>query len=336
MSLRDIAAILLLAVTPLVFAQDAVPVVVQPLEDVLVDRQIRAPATVVARNHAVLTSQITALIDEIVADVGADVTRGDLLVRLDGNDARLALAQARADLAALEAQISEGEQRLARAEELRDKNFISEDELDNRRTAVEVLKANRARQLVAIERATLDVDRTEIRAPYDATVVSRQGQAGSLAAPGSPLLTLVQSSEREVDAEIDPQDAASLRKAPDLRFESQGRSWPVTLARLSEVIESNTRKQRGRLRFREEAAPVGTSGHVVWTDASALVPVSLVVQRGDAFGIFTAESGRARFVSLPDAQEGRPAPVDLPPGTAIVTRGHVRLQDGDGLSIARE
>lgn len=334
--MRNIAAIVLLAGAGAVPAQDAVPVVVQPLREVLVDREIRAPATVLSNNEAVVTSQLTALIDEVAADVGEDVARGDLLVRLDDADARLALARAEADLAALEAQIDEAAQRLARAEELLEKNFVSDDELDNLRTAVTVLEANRARQQVAIDRARLDVERTRIRAPYDATVAARQAQVGALATPGSPLLTIVQRTDREVDAEIDPEDAASLRAAPDLRFESRGRSWPVSLARLSQVIETDTRKQRGRFRFAEDPASIGASGHVVWTDASALVPVNLVVQRGQAFGVFTVEDGRARFVALPAAQEGRPAPAELPADTTIVTRGHVRLQDGDLLQIARE
>lgn len=334
--MRNFAAIILMAGASAVLGQDAVPVVVQPLDEILVEREVRAPATVLSMNEAVVTSQVTALIDEIAADVGDDVARGALLVRLDDADARLALAQAQADLAALEAQIAEAEQRLARAEELLARNFISDDELDNRRTAVTVLKANRQRQQVAIDRAMLDVARTEIRAPYDAVVVSRQGQVGSLATPGSPLLTIVQLTDREVDAEVDPGDAESLRAAHELRFDSQGQSWPVVLDRLSGVIETDTRKLRGRFRFADEVAPIGRTGHVVWVDAVALVPVNLIVQRGDALGVFTVQDGRARFVPLPGAQEGRPATADLPAGTAIVTRGHVRLQDGDPLLITRE
>lgn len=336
MSVRKIAAIVLLAGTRAVVAQEVVPVVVQPLGEVLVDRKISAPATVLSINEATITSQITALVDGIAADVGEDVALGDLLVRLDDANARLALDQAEADLAALEAQIVEAEQRLARAEELLKKDFISDDELDNRRTSVTVLKANRRRQQVAVDRAKLDLARTEIRAPYDATIVARQGQVGGLATPGSPLLTIAQRTDREVDAEIDPQDTASLLDADDLRFESRGRAWPVSLARLSDVIETDTRKQRGRFHFARDAAPIGASGHVVWTDASALVPVNLVVQRGTALGVFTAEDGQARFVPLRAAQEGRPAPADLPQDTMIVTRGHVRLQDGDPLEVTRE
>ncbi len=325
-----------LLISPPLAAEGATPVAVQRLADIQVDREIRSPAVVLPANRSVVASQITALIEEIAVDVGADVVEGALLVRLDAADARLALARAVADLQALDAQVAEAEQRLARTEELLDKAFVSDDELVNRQTAVAVLAANRERQRVLIRAARLEVARTDVRAPFDAVVVERSAQVGNLATPGSPLMTIVQTTGPEVDAEIDPRYAASLSDTDYLRFITQGREWRVTLARLSSVIEPDTRKQRGRFHFVDETAPIGSSGDLVWNEASALLPVALVVQRDSRFGVFTAENGRARFVAIPSAQEGRPAAVDLPGDTLIVTRGHVRLQDGDALQISQE
>ena len=259
--------------------------------------------------------------------------KGELLIRLDDDDAQLALARARASLAALDAQIVQARQRLRKAEELLEKSFVSDDELTARQTDLAVLEANRSVQLVAIRQAELALSHTRINAPYDATVVERQAQVGSFAMPGSPLVTIVQTDSREVDAEIDPQYADGLHGATDLHFASQGRSWPVSIARLSDVIETSTRKLRGRFVFSADAAPVGAGGELVWHDRQGLVPVTVIVQRGTQFGIFVADGDRARFVAMPGAQEGRPATVDLPPDTMVVSRGHILLQDGDALKI---
>ena len=317
-------------------AHAEIPVTVQNLGDVLVAREYRAPASVITANRAVVTSQITALIDELAADVGHEVGQGQLLVRLDQADTRLALAEAEAALAALDAQLLDASQRLRRAENLLERDFVSEDELDARRTEVAVIDANRRRQLVAIRDARLALSRTEVVAPFDAAVVERQGQVGNLATPGSALMTLVQTADREVDAEIDPRFAVQLETAADLRFVSEGREWPLELTRLSSVIETDTRKVRGRFRFPDESAPIGSGGEVVWNEPSGLIPVSLIVQRGNALGIFTVSDGRARFVPIPSAQEGRPAAADLPLDTPIITSGHVRLQDGDAIQITLE
>jgi RND family efflux transporter MFP subunit len=332
MAISRIIILIFLAAT----AHAEIPVTVQSLGDVLVAREYRAPASVITANRAVVTSQITALIDEVAADVGHEVGRGQLLVRLDQADTRLALAEAEAALAALDAQLLDASQRLRRAENLLERDFVSEDELNLRQTEVAVIEANRNRQLVAIRDARLALSRTEVVAPFDAAVVERQGQVGNLATPGSPLMTLVQTADREVDAEIDPRFAAQLETAADLRFVSEGREWPLEVARLSSVIETDTRKVRGRFRFPDESAPIGSGGEVVWNEPSGLIPVSLIVQRGNALGVFTVNDGRARFVAIPSAQEGRPVAVNLPVDTPIITSGHVRLQDGDAIQIARE
>ncbi len=314
-------------------AADPVSVSVQRLGDLLIDREVRAPASVLSANRAIVTAEVSALIKEVSADVGAAVRKGDLLIRLDDDNARLALAHAKASLAALDAQIVQAKQRLRKAEELLEKSFVSDDELSARRTDLAVLEANRNAQLVAIQQAELTLSRTRINAPYDATVVERQGQVGSFAMPGSPLITIVQTDRREVDAEIDPQYANGLSGVSDLQFVSQGRSWPVVLVRLSDVIETSTRKLRGRFVFSADAATVGASGELVWRESRGLVPVTLIVQRGAEFGVFIADGQRARFVAIPGAQEGRPATLDLPPDTLVVSRGHILLQDGDALKI---
>jgi len=315
---------------------EAVPVSVERLGDLRIERELRAPATVLSANRTVVTSEVTALIEEVLADVGASVEKGELLVRLDNANARMSLAQARASLSALDAQIVEAKQRLRKAEELLTKNFVSDDELVNRRTNLEVLRARHEGQLVAIQVDELALARTRIRAPFDATVVQRQAQVGNFAQPGTQLLTLVQTDQREVDAELDPRYAGNIRDVTNLRYLSLGREYPIELLRLSNVIETDTRRLRARFRFSGEAAAIGSSGEIAWRENSGVVPVTLIVQRGSEFGVFAARDGKAEFIEIPAAQEGRPAVLDLPDDTLIISRGHVRLQKGDELLIVDE
>ena len=105
------------------------------------------------------------------------------------------------------------------------------------------------------------------------------------------------------------------------------------LARLSSVIETDTRRLRARFRFPGEAAAIGSSGEIAWRESVGVVPVTLIVQRGDSFGVFAAHNGKAEFIEIPDAQQGRPAALDMPDETLIDSRGHVRLQNGDALLL---
>ncbi|MCB1843660.1 MAG: efflux RND transporter periplasmic adaptor subunit, partial [Halioglobus sp.] len=212
----------------------------------------------------------------------------------------------------------------------------SDDDMLDRRTAVSVLRANRDSQELAIRSARLTLSRTKIVAPFDGTVVTRAAQLGSLAQPGTALITLVQTSDREVDVDIDPRYADGVRSARELRLESRAHLWPLEVARISPVIDAAARTQKGRFRFTGDAAAIGTSGEVAWLDASGLLPVPLIVQRDGKLGVFVANGNRARFVALPDAQEGRPSATSLPADTLLVVRGQSRLQDGDELQITRQ
>ncbi len=329
-------AVVLAAAGTAALAADAVPVTVATLGELAIDRELRAPATVVSANEAVVTSQVPALISAVVRDVGDDVRKGELLIRLDDANARLALAQAEADLAGIEAQLAEAQARLVKAEELLAKNFISDDEMTSRRSAVAVLQASRSAQIARIDRAKLDLSRTRITAPFDAAIIARSAQVGSYAQPGTPLITIVQTDKREIDVEVDPRYASNLPDASNLRFVSRGRNWAVELARISSVIDTSSRLVRARFVFEADTAPVGTSGDLVWRESSGLVPVNYIVERDDQLGVFVANSDTALFVPIPGAQQGRPAIVDLPPDSLIITRGHTRLQDGDALQVSRE
>jgi RND family efflux transporter MFP subunit len=335
--LRHIVIVLLASTAALtVSADDAIPVTVEPLGDLLVDRELRAPAVVISANRADLTSQVAALINEVAKDVGDQVSKGELLIKLDGANARNALAQARALLAAIDAQIVEGKSRVAKAEELLGKDFISDEELIARRSNLAVLEANRTGQQVAVSIAELELERTRITAPFNADIVARQAQVGSYAQPGTVLMTLVQTDNIEIDVELDPRYSVNIPRVTELRYTSQGREWPVILLRLSDVVDISSRVVHARFRFADATAPIGSSGQLVWNESTGLVPVALIVQRGEQFGVFIAENNKARFVAIPSAQEGRPAPIDLPSETLIISRGHVRLQNGDALQITRE
>lgn len=328
--------LLLLATAGTGQAQSATAVTARPVQELVVDSERRAPAIVVSANRAAITSEVTAIIKAVHRDVGADVAKGELLIELDAANARNSLAQAKASLSAIDAQIVEARSRLAKAEDLLEKNFISDEELISRRANLTVLEANRSGALAAIQQAEQDFARTRITAPFDAAIVARQAQVGSFAQPGSPLVTLVQTDQREVDVELDPRYAGNVPTVSNLKYVSQGREWQVAVLRVSSVIDVSTRVVRARFSFVDDAAPIGSSGQLVWIETSGRLPVDLVVQRDGQLGVFVADNNKAKFVALPNAQAGRPVDVNLPDGTLVVSRGQGRLQDGDALQVTVE
>jgi RND family efflux transporter MFP subunit len=126
---------------------------------------------------------------------GGTVRKGEVLLRIDPADYRNALSLRESELLQAEAdlQIEMGRQNVAQKdlelleEELagQDKSLVlREPQLNAAKSRVEAARA-------AVEQAQLDLERTTIRAPFDAHILSRGVNVGSQIAPGENLGRLV-------------------------------------------------------------------------------------------------------------------------------------------------
>ncbi|HET6565895.1 MAG TPA: efflux RND transporter periplasmic adaptor subunit [Xanthomonadales bacterium] len=328
-SARITAVLILALAAPVLSAAEAIPVSIQPLNEVLVDLQRSASAEVMSLNRATIAAEISGVIGEIHADVGSEVKAGDLLLEINPEDYRLALQQAEAGLATSKAQKAQADVRLQRARQLIEGKYLSADDLLARETEAQVANAQIRLQEAAVAIARRNLDKCRIVAPFSGAVSQRMAQTGSFVSPGTPLLVFAETDRIELDAEIPDEVADTLAQAQKIEFHSRNESWPLQLARLSPVIETEKRSRQARFHFTGSAPAVGRSGEVVWEVSQGLLPSNLVLQRQGKLGIFLAENGVARFHELPQAQEGRPVETDLPADTQVIVTGRERLQDGD-------
>lgn len=310
-----------------------VPVQAQPIGELLVNLERRAPADVRPLNDARMAAEVAAVVRQVHADVGQLVAPGELLLEMEATDFELNLRQAQANLASSRAQQAEAEAKLRRARDLSENQYISADELLERETRVMVVNAQIQAAEVAVAVARRNLEKCRVTAPFAGVVAERIAQVGSFVTHGSPLLRLTQVDRFELDAEIPASVAESLLVADDIAFVSQGERWPVELLRLSAAIERERRSRRARLAFSDTAPAVGRSGELVWQVDKGLLPSNLVSRRDGRLGVFLLVGGKAEFMPLPGAQEGRPVVADLPAGSLVIVRGRDRLQDGETVSV---
>lgn len=292
----------------------AVTVTTRPLSELIVRPELSATATVRSLNQSRISAQINARIEAIDVKVGDVVPNGNVLVELDCRDNELELARTKA-LRTL------AQRQLSRARSLRTDANVSEELLNQR-------EAEFAQAEADYGQATLNVERCRIRSPFKGVVLDRLASEGELADPGTSLIELLDMARLEVSAQVPTDLIETLTEAARVWFVQDGHRYPVTQRSLTPAVNPLARNREVRYVFNGEAPLPGAAGRLLWQDARLHLPADLVTRRSGRLGLFVAEGGKARFIPLPGALEGHPAPVDLPPETAVIIDGRFALSDG--------
>jgi len=299
------------------------------LDEVLETPTYSAPASVVARNQPQLAAEVDARVVELPRNVGDHAATGDLLARLDCRRYQSVLVAARAEQARAETQQRFAAEQLTRARNLQRNKSISEELLDQRRTDLAVAEADALARQEGLNQAAIDVEACELRAPFDAVVTERIASVGSFVNRGNPVIALLETAGQEVSVALRHDQVAGVESADALLFESNGRTYPLHLRALLPLADSIARTREARLAFVDDSAIAGSAGRLIWQGPRALLPSDYLVRREGVLGVFVAEGSVARFLPVPDAQDGRPALVTLPGDADLITDGRQRLNDGD-------
>ena len=161
--------------------------------DVHVQGTVRAAREVVVQ--PLVQGRIVEVHPKLVP--GGLVEAGEVLVTLDPADFRLAVERNAAALTEAEAQLAreQGRQDVAEAEWQAFEKGLSEVPRD-RRLALRIPQREAAEAAVRtaranLEQARLDLERTRVRAPFDAVVRSRDADLGALVSPQAPVAELI-------------------------------------------------------------------------------------------------------------------------------------------------
>lgn len=310
-------------------AQGPVQVTTQPLRELVVYPETRLAAIAQPLNDTRLSAEVSAPIAHITVRVGDVVDAGTTLVRLDAEVFELTVQQEEARLRSLEARYALAQFQAQRYADLAKQNAISEELRRQRDAEAASLKAEVDAQRIALRQAQLMVKKCHVRTPFRAVITERLAGEGELAVPGTPLVRLYDAEHLELVAKVQSSDAAALATVREVIFEASGKQYAATLRTLSEAYDPVERSREARFTFTNRKPLPGTAGTVSWKAARPFVEPDMVVRRNGGLGVFVADAGVARFVPLPDAQEGRPAAIELPGETQLIVAGRYTVRDGD-------
>ena len=287
----------LLVVVPVMLAgcQDAAEVPAPPPPAVEVTDVTLAPVAsefeFVTRTRASEDTDIRArvtgnLIERNFAE-GQVVEAGSLMFRIDPRPYQAALNVARAELSQAQAAVEVADRNLKRGVELEPNGFISAAEMDQLRGQFDGAVAAREAAAAAVEKAEIDLDFTEIRAPFTGTAGRSELSIGDLADPSAgPLVTLVQLDPMLADFDVNEQALAENMRLNQERL-AQGLEPYVFIPRLR-LVTGDTYAYPGEIDYASNRINPST-GTVTVTARfpnpdGLLIPgqfARIVVQRGD-------------------------------------------------------
>jgi HlyD family secretion protein len=163
-------------------------------------------------------SKASGEILEMKVETGAEVTRGQLLVRVDQRSPRNTLNQAEADLDVVKARLANAEAQKRRADELFKSQSITEQEHESALLALANAKAEVIRAQVEVENARISMEDTDVLAPISGTIIAKNVERGQvISSPtrdvggGTVLLKMADLSLVQVRTLVDETDIGKIR-----------------------------------------------------------------------------------------------------------------------------
>lgn len=162
--------------------------------------EVKAYGLIEAAQATTLSSRVAGEVIELAPGFvpGAQVSKGQWLVRIDPSDYELAVQEAKAGLASAKAALAQeqGQQAVARADARMLGMQVSEDErqLMLRQPQLASARATVDNAQAVLDKAQLNLQRTEVRAPYDGSIRSRAVSLGTQLASNTAIAEMAASA----------------------------------------------------------------------------------------------------------------------------------------------
>ncbi len=242
-------------------------------------------------------ARVGGYLESILFDDGQMVEEGDLLFTIDPRPFETTLGQAQAELDSAQAELNFTRSDLARAEQLVQRGNISRQAVDERREGFLGAQARVAAAEAALERARLDLEYTQIRAPLSGRIDRNYISEGNLVEENDTVLTSIVSID-PMYFYFDIDERSFLAYARDARerganLQEGGGGLEVTV-RLSDSREAPV---NGRMNFAENRVDPDSGTMRV----RAVVPNPGLVLQPGLFGVVSVPGSLPYLgILLPD------------------------------------
>lgn len=254
--------------------------------------------------EANISTRMMGYIEQFNVEVGQRVRKGQVLVKVSNTDLEAKLAQVKANIVQAEAGVVNAKKDFDRLTQLFEKKSITEKELDDMTAHYTMAKAGleAARQMENEVNAQFQY--TRITAPFSGVVTGKYVNAGDMANPGMPLLTLANSSAYQVVAMVPENRIASINKGQSVTV--LVKSLDQELKGVVEEIAISSKNTGGQYLVKAKLEPKGTKLYAgmfttvlfkstapaegAATTTKVLIPETSIISKGGLKGVYTVSA----------------------------------------------
>src|SRR5712691_2926945 len=160
-----------------------------------VQRSFEFVGRIKAVNKVELRARVEGFLDKVLFREGQDVKAGDLLYQIEKVQFEAQADQAKANLAAAEAEVTNAQLQYARQLELSKSQFSPQAVVDREKAAVDSGRAKVLQMRAALTQAAVNLDYTDIRSPIGGRIGRTAYTAGNLVNPVSGVLATIVSQD---------------------------------------------------------------------------------------------------------------------------------------------
>lgn len=335
---------------------------------------LNASGYVVAQRKADVAAKITGQLVAIMVSEGSVVTEGQLIARLENADAKALVEQGRANLALAKARLEQAGAELENAAVDLDRKkglvtsgAVSRSEFDAAQTRYATAKANLEASRAgvksgdaALRSALVSLSYSDIRAPFDAVVLTKNADVGDIVTPfgaaanaKAAVVSIADLSSLEVEVDVSEANIGSVRVGqpcdiqldalPDTRFRGVVDTIVPTVDRSKATVLVKVRfLERDRRVLPEMSAKVGFLSRDLKTDElepRTMVSSQAILGSGHDGSVFVVTGDHVdrkhvrlgeRFGDMVEVKGG------LEPGDAVVVSPPGGLKDGGKIRVLQQ
>jgi RND family efflux transporter MFP subunit len=304
------------------------------------------PGTLQGAQQAPIAARATGYLKRWTKDIGASVQKGELLAEIESPEIDQQLSQAIAARQQTAASLALAKSTTERWEALKKRDVVSQQELDEKRSAAAQANANLAAADANVERLRQMQGFTRVTAPFSGVITRRAVDTGDLIdSGGKTLFVLTQMDPLRIYVNV-PQAYAQLvrpgQKVVVTQAELRGKSFAGEVVRSAGSIDTATRTMQVEIKLANRDGALMPGAYVqvslpLLASAGLVVPTNVLLFRGEGTRVAVVDAAskvQLRAVTLGRNLGEAIEIVDgIGPRDRLVVNPSDSLAEGDAVAV---